>query len=274
MNALASRSSSLSLVVAAAGLAVVCAGAFANTGLDRAKQRGKLVAGIHYVVPEYKGGMKFRTPEAPDTALLNDVAKRLQLPLETIRSEPGKQVSMLAAGRADIALAMVPESRSQNRTVEIVPTGYSSGPMAIMRTDTDIKAWEHLKGRKVCVAEGGVYVGTLAAKYGAIELVYRAPADALIAVRIGECDATVHDSAMLEELIRYPEWKKFSARLPVGPRTTLAFVVPAADGKSAAFLKQVVKDWTTSGHMDKLVKTAVRNIAFEVYLDQAVPDCH
>ena len=53
--------------------------------MERAKQRGKLVAGIHYVVPEYKGGMKFRTPEAPDTALLEGVARRLQLPLATER---------------------------------------------------------------------------------------------------------------------------------------------------------------------------------------------
>lgn len=268
------RSSALPRIVVAAALTAVCAGAFANAGIERAKQRGKLVAGIDYVVPEYKGGMKYRTPEALDNALLEDVAKRLQLPLSTVKAETGKQASLLATGRADIALATVGDPKPQENSVLLIPTGYSAGPMAIMRTDTDIKAWEHLKGRKVCVSEGGPYVGMLAAKYGAIEIVHRAPADALIAVRIGQCDATVHDSAMLEELINYPEWKKFSARLPVGQRSTLAFVVPATDRKSAAFLKQVVDDWAAKGHVDKLMKNAVRNIAFEVYLDQDVPDCH
>jgi polar amino acid transport system substrate-binding protein len=131
-----------------------------------------------------------------------------------------------------------------------------------------------LKGRKVCVSEGGLYVGTLAAKYGAIEMVYRAPADALIAVRIGECDATVHDSAMLEELIKYPEWKKFSARLPVGQHSSLVFVVPSSNRKIATFLKQVTNEWMANGYLENLMKTSVRSIAFEVYLDQAVPDCH
>jgi polar amino acid transport system substrate-binding protein len=257
----------------AAAIAGACTSTLAS-GLDQAKQRGKLQAGIQYVVPEYKGGMKFRTPETLDNALLEDIAKRQQLPLATIRATPDKLAALLASGSIDVALTTVTENDPLHRTHTVIPTGYSAGPMAIMRNDTDIKTWEQLKGRKVCVSEGSVHVGTLSSKYGAIEMVYKAPADALIAVRVGECDATVHDNTMLEELIRYPEWKKFSARLPTGPRTTLAFVVPAADKKSAAFLKQVVADWTANGHLDKLMKIAVRNIAFEVYLDQNAPDCH
>ncbi len=260
------------LSLLAIAMASICAGAAAN-GLERAKQRGKLVAGIHYVVPEYRGGMKFRTPETLDNALLEDVAKRAQLPLTAVAAS-GRPAQLLASGKADIAIAMLSDSDPLHRTHTVIPTGYSAGPMAIMRTDTDIKTWEQLKGRKVCVSEGGIHVGTIAAKYGAVEQVYRAPADALIAVRVGECDAAVHDSAMLEELIKYPEWKKFSARLPAGPRSTLAFIVPAADKKRAAYLKQVVSDWSTNGHVDKQLKTAVRNIAFEVYLDQTAPDCH
>ena len=254
--------------------ALLASGTAWADGLERAGQRGKLHAGIQYVIPEYKGGMKFRTPETLDNTLLEDVAKRRQLPLATVAAATGKQASLLASGKIDLALATIADNDPLHRTHIVIPTGYAAGPMAIMRTDTDIKTWEQLKGRKVCVSEGGVHVGTIAAKYGAIEMVYKAPADAFIAVRVGDCDATVHDSAMLEELIKYPEWKKFSARLPAGPRSTLAFVVPASDRKSAAFLRQVVNDWTANAHLDKLMKTAVRNIAFEVYLDQTAPDCH
>jgi polar amino acid transport system substrate-binding protein len=260
-------------ILLAAAVAGACGMAQAN-GLEHAKQRGKLVAGIHYVVPEYKGGMKYRTPETLDKALLEDVAKRLQLPLATVQALPGKQVTLLAANKIDIALATITENDPLHRTHAVIPTGYATAPMAIMRSDTDIKSWEQLKGRKVCVSEGGLHAGTMAAKYGAIEKVYKAPADAFIAVRVGECDATVHDSAMLEELVKYPEWKKFSARLPAGPQSPLVFVVPASDKKSAAFLRQVAADWKATDHVDKSMKTAVRNIAFEVYLDQNAPDCH
>lgn len=265
MNTFAPTRSPLPRALLAAALAGVCASALAANGLERAKQRGNLVAGIHYVVPEYKGGMKFRTSEALDTALLQDVARRLQLPLATVRAEPGK---------ADIAPVTTAESDPLHRFATVIPTGYSAGPMAIMRTDSDIKAWEHMKGRKVCVSEGGLHIGTLAARYGATEKVYKAPADSLVALRIGACDAAVHDSTMLEGLIKLPEWKKFSARLPVGSRTTLAFVVPAGDKKSAAVLRQIATAWAANGYLDRLMNKAVRQIAFEVYLDQDVPDCH
>jgi polar amino acid transport system substrate-binding protein len=265
MNTFARIRSPLLRALLAAALGGVCASALAADGLERAKQRGELLAGIHYVVPEYKGGMKFRTAEALDTALLEDVARRVKLPLATVRAD---------TGQADIALVTLAESDPLRRFSSVIPTGYFAGPMAIMRTDTDIKAWEQLKGRKVCVSEGGLYAGTLAAGYGAIEKVHKTPADSLLALRIGACDAAVHDSTMLEQLIKLPEWKKFSARLPVGPRTTLAFVVPAGDKKSAAVLKRVAIAWAANGYLDHLVNKAVRQIAFEVYLDQDVPDCH
>ncbi|HJV73756.1 MAG TPA: transporter substrate-binding domain-containing protein [Noviherbaspirillum sp.] len=250
--------------------AMVCAGAsaIADSGLERAKKRSKLIAGVDYVVPEYKGGMKFRTPETIDVALAQDLARRMRLPLAAARNNND------SSGKADVMLKAIPEADISRASEGIIPVGYSAGPMAIMRTDTDIKSWEQLKGRTVCLAEGGRYVGMLAAKYGAIEKVQKAPADSLLALRIGSCDAAVHDSAMLEELLKLPEWKKFSARLPAGPRSTLAFVVPAGDRKSAAILKSVASEWSNAGYPGQLTKKAVQNIAFEVYLDQNVPDCH
>jgi polar amino acid transport system substrate-binding protein len=261
----------LSLLAALASLsAVACAG----DGLVGAKQEGKLVAGINFVVPEYRAGAKFRTPEAIDTALVEDLAQRLRRAPATVRTAPGSQANLLASGKADIVLATLADNDSLLRSATVVPIAYTAAPMAIMRSDTDIKRWDQLKGRKVCVSEGGLYVGTLAAKYGAIEKVQRAPADSLLALRIGECDAAVHDSALLEELIKLPEWKKFSARLPAGPRSTLAFVTPATDAKSAALLKQIAQEWAASATPQRLTKKAVQHIAFEVYLDQDVPDCH
>lgn len=260
-----------------AALALACGGAFAQGGLEQAKNRNQLIVGISYIVPEYKAGMKFRTPEAIDTELAKDLAARAQLPLTLVRHTA--KVAATEAAKAprgpDIVLTMVNDRKAADRAATIIPTGYSASPMAIMRSDTDIKSWEQLKGRKVCVSEGGPHVGTLAAKYGAVEKVQKAPADSLLALRVGACDAAVHDSAMLEELVRLPEWKKFSARLtsPSGQGATLAFVVPADSGY-AAFLKQVASEWAANRFAQQLTRKAARQIAFEVYLDQDVPDCH
>ncbi|HJV87537.1 MAG TPA: transporter substrate-binding domain-containing protein [Noviherbaspirillum sp.] len=245
-------------------LVAVCAGILAAPALDHAKRRKKLIAGVSYVVPAYKAGTKFRTPEVIDTALAEDIAHRLNLPLTTVRVET----------KADIALMMLTERARLPRSATIIPTGYAAGPMAIMRSDTTIKSWDDLKGRKVCLSESGHYVGMPAAKYGAVEMVFKAPADALIALRTGACDAAVHDNTILEELIKLPEWKKFSATLNSTQRAPLALIVPKVDTNTTTFLTQVVQDWMASGYLDQLTKKAVQNIAFEVYLDQDVPDCH
>ncbi|MGB6055269.1 MAG: transporter substrate-binding domain-containing protein, partial [Burkholderiaceae bacterium] len=181
---------------------------------------------------------------------------------------------LLADGGADLLLLALADGDPLYRSATVIPTGYSAAPMAIMRTDTTIKHWAQLKGRVVCVAEGGRYAGWSAAKYGAIEQRYKAPADALLALRIGECDAAVHDSALLEELIKLPEWKKFSARLPAGPKTPLVLVAPRGDPSTARFLKQAALEWRAANMPNQWLAKAVRNIAFEVYLDQNVPDCH
>lgn len=260
----------LRLPLLATALALCCA----HAGADEAKPHARFVAGIHQVVPEYKAGSKFRTPEAPDSALVEDIAKRLRTVPATVRAEPTQRAALLSGGKTDALLLALGDDDPLRRNATVIPTGYVAAPMAIMRTDTDIRRWEQLKGRTVCVSEGGLYAGTLAARYGAIEMPKRAPADALLALRIGECDATVHDSALLEELLKMPEWKKFSARLPAGAGKPLSFVVPAADTKTAAALRQAVADWQKTGYLRELTTKAARSIAFEVYLDQNVPDCH
>src|SRR5690606_12492344 len=116
---------------------------------------------------------------------------------------------------ADAFLLPVDVRLQEPRGAVVIPTGYRAGVMAIMRTDTDIRQWEDLRGRIVCLTEESGLVGALHERYGATEKVYRAPADALLDLRIGGCDATVHDSTMLQALLEFPEWEKFSARLPV-----------------------------------------------------------
>lgn len=238
-----------------------------------AKRRGKLIVAMAYLVPEFKVGTKFRTPDAIDSALAEDLAKRLGLPHAAMRTA-GKPGAAQPAARADVSFLYVDRPDVKLPGYALISTGYTAGPMAIMRTDTNIKRWEDVKGRTVCLSEGGRYVGVIAARYGAIEQVYRAPADSLINVRIGTCDAAVHDHPFLEALIALPEWKKFSARLPTGPSTHLVMAVRHADAKTIDYLTQVAADWRASDMFKKLAHTMSRTSAFEVYLDQDVPDCH
>ncbi|UYO95219.1 transporter substrate-binding domain-containing protein [Pollutimonas sp. M17] len=251
-------------------------GASAASAADQGGAAKSLVVGMHYVVPPFVGGSKVRTPEAIDTALAEDLAAKLDADLRTVPMAvpgSGNQAGRLAL-KADVALAAIGPGQVPPPSFTAVPTGYTARPMAIMRTDTDIKAWDQLKGRTVCLSEGGLYVGDMARRYGAIEIIFKAPADSLLALRTGGCDAAVHDDVMLKELLKLPEWKKFSASLPPGPAAPLAFIVPEDDAATVSLLKKLVLEWKRKKHLADLTRTRVRDIAFEVYLDQVVADCH
>ncbi|WP_397475349.1 ABC transporter substrate-binding protein [Pusillimonas sp.] len=254
--------------------AAAASGAPAKPSADATQQGDSgLKVGVRYAPPPFVGGTKVRTPESIETLLVEAVAKALERQPRFVGLDSAH--TSVAPDTIDFAVVDVPEGETPpTNGWTAIATGQVTHPMAIMRTDTDIRSWRQLTGRTVCVAEDGRYVGHIAEKYGAIEQVYRAPADSLLALRIGECDAAVHDDTMLKALLRFPEWKKFSASLSARDASVQYFLVSASHPELAVKLQEMVKSWKTKGYYGKLIADMTQDIAFEVYLDQAVPDCH
>lgn len=246
---------------ACCAVAACCAAVLLAPDAARASD-ARLVVALDYVVPPHEAGAKYRTPATIDTALAEDLAKRLD-----------RRLAATGEGPADLRITTI-EAGAASPATTIIPLPYRAAPMAIMRTDSSIRRWEQLRDRTVCVAEGGAHVGDLQARYGATEIVHPTLTEALVALRIGGCDVLVHDSVLLQELLRLPEWKKFSRRLPARPRSVLALVVPPDVGPGVERIRNVVGAWKASSFTESLVRDAVRDIAFEVYVEQEVPDCH
>lgn len=246
----------------------------ASSAGKASQARPQLIAGIQYVVPTHLAGAKVRTPEGVETAIAEDIAKQLKAAPGFVAVTSASSATTLQRGGADLALLTLTKADADRlQGLSAIATGYVAAPMAIMRSDTDIKSWRQLKGRTVCLAEGGRYVGTLAARYGAIEKLFKAPADSLVTLRTGGCDAAVHDHALLEALLKFPEWKKFSARLPVGEQHPLFILASQSNEKSTAIARNAAKRWQ-GDRFEQLMKSMAQNIAFEVYLDQEAVDCH
>lgn len=235
-----------------------------------------LTLGMAYIVPPHVPGSKVRTPEGLAPLLAERVGRQLPLRELAVHTDTARAGASDAsdAQQADVLLLALDAQEAGHAQGMVIPTGYRAGIMAIMRTDTDIHRWEDLRGRTVCLAEGSGLAGHMQARYGAIEKVLRAPADALLDLRIGGCDATVHDSTMLDALLEFPEWRKFSARLPIQQERDLVFILPDDDPALARTLQAQVREWREAGLLAKLTAQAARDIAFEVYMDQEVPDCH
>lgn len=231
-------------------LSLVC-GLFASPAhaIQSATQRGALLTGVEHKLPPHVGGDRFRSPVSLETFVTEDLAQRLKLPLQTVQTKSVSRAGLLQAKKVDLLMLTVSTDKvgktddSFLPQVTLISTGYDAAPMAIMRTDTRIRRWQDLKGQRVCMSEGGSYVGKMAASYGAVEVVHKAPADSLLALRVGKCDAAVHDDTFLQILLRMPEWKKFSARLkPELTRHALVIAASTRAQESVQFVRKAAED--------------------------------
>lgn len=190
-------------------------------------------------------------------ALARDLAKATDQRLEP-----------LAPDQPDAALRL---AMSDGRTNGI-ETGYRSGLTVAMRTDTDIKTWGQIAGRKICFTRTNTRARDLIATLGGIPVAEIAPAFSLMKVRTGECDAGLHEAALLQQLFRLPEWHKFSATLPVQAQASL--VLSAPDPASLPLVQATLAPLTTDAAWQVRSTRWARNVAFEVWMEQDAPDCH
>lgn len=212
-------------------------------------------------------GAKVRTPVRLETVVIPAGTDGMQ-PREVSGDQAADQVQ---GGALDAWVGALPTQSPLPAGVERASLGWSASPMAIMRSDTHVAAWGELKDRTVCLAADGRYGGELAARFGAIEQVYPSATDALLALRTGRCDATVQDEGFLRELLKFPEWHKFSATLePYRHQDLVRLVRSGLPPPQRLALNRM----TGIATLRAAAKQQARDIAFEVYLDQTVPDCH
>lgn len=268
------------LAILAAGLVAglaATAGPAPGEALAAARQRGELVVGVPYLAPAPVAGAKIRTPEGLDSAMADKLAQELGLPFSLRQVAAADAARLLAAGEVDVVLAdrSLPAGQPLPAGVAALPTGYVARPKAVIRSDTAMRQPSDARGRSVCMAEAAVGAQALAQSWGAVVRTYRVPSDALVAVREGSCDIGLVDDAVWEPLMRFPEWKKFSATVAADDaRHERVWLLPASDTAAQAWLGERMREWARAGAWKALPSKWARDVAFDVYLDQEVADCH
>ncbi|MGB6155502.1 ABC transporter substrate-binding protein [Castellaniella sp.] len=238
----------------------------ANQAIAGPAQEGWLL-GVANVPDAPVPGAKPRTPVRIE--VLAGAKWEGSAPMQAVAAD--QALAQLQDGQLDAWVGVLPENSQVSQQVLKQTVAWSVSPMAIMRTDTDIHDWASLAGRTVCLSADGRYVGELNARLGAIEQVYASATDALLALRTGQCDAAVQDEGFLRQLLKYPEWHKFSAQLAPYRKASLTQLVRADLPTSA---RKALQQVFSAKNLTQLGKEQAKTIAFEVYLDQAVPDCH
>lgn len=212
------------------------------------------------------------TEEGHELALARALGERLGAAPQFVALAPEDFAQALADGRVDAVLTR--QSPPAQPGVQVLRSGYRSGTAAAMRSDTRLRRWDDLRGRTVCVSHANLAAQALAQRHGARIRLLDAPAQALVEVRTGACDAALHDQAQLQALFERKEWHKFSATLPPAEPGELLLLAARDRPQALAALQQALAGERQPQAWRARNERWAANVAFEVYFDQIGPDCH
>lgn len=214
------------------------------------------------------------TADGLHIGLAEEIGRHLGAELELLPLAPERAHAALRDGEVDALLMRGLPPSLPPQAVTVLDTGFASGLNVLMRSDTGLRHWRQFDGQVLCVTVANTGAQALAHVLGARVEVFEAPAQALIAMRTGQCDAAVHDAVLVEALRVKAEWRKFSATLDARPPTPLQLALMADRPELETALHAALVALDSSANWRRRVDKWASNVAFEVFFDQIGPDCH
>ncbi len=231
------------------------------------------------------------TEDGLEAALATELGQRFGVPVELVAVPAARQAAALASGDVDVVLAravdVVDSASDSGRSSPnagdhavdggtiVVAAGGAEGVAVSMRSDTAIRRWQDLAGHRLCVARGNTRAADLAARLApATLMIVDAPAQALVQVRIGACDAALLEQPQLQALFKRRGWEKFSATLPERASAPLQWRFASERQDLADRLAPALTALATPAAWRSRHDKWAADVAFEVYYDQMSPDCH
>jgi polar amino acid transport system substrate-binding protein len=222
---------------------------------------------------ELPGDTRLYTEEGLEFELGQRLASGLGRDLRFVQVALAQRARALGEGKIDVFVGRF-DARPVPAGVDVILSGYRSGLSVAMRTDTSIRHWQDLAGRTVCASSNNLRARDAAIRHGALVKLNDVPAQSLMQVRTGDCDAAIHDANLLQPLLQDQKWQKFSASLPATEALPLAVAVARTDPALSAAVAQAMAASRQAASWQAPAKKWASNVAFEVYLEQESPDCH
>jgi len=252
-------SSCLALALATV-LSIGAGAAHADATLDRIKQRGKVAIGVMVNGGPF-GSIDPATQQLigwnPDLA--RELAKQLGTEVELVQVQPSNRVQFLQSGKVDLLIASMEYNADRAEILGYAPTPFYrvGGTAAVLKT-SGIAKWEDLRGKIVCASQGSSFVKPLQEQYGAQVRGFKTSSESLLALRGGNCVAAVHDSTLIQPLLRSSaEWAGYAAPITeeILPAPSVVWT-RKGEADTIAAVDKVVKQWHRTGW---LIETEKRN---------------
>jgi polar amino acid transport system substrate-binding protein len=235
----------------------------ADETLDKIKAHGNLVIGVDGPEPPFG----FLDPVSGkiggwQVSLGEDIAKRLGVTLEVVPVTASTRVQFLQSGKVDLLIANIQWTEERSHALSYAPTPYNLvGGAAVVRKDSGITRWEDLKGKVACVSQGSNFTKPLQ-DYGAIVKGLRGIPESLLALKGGQCAASVHIQPALYQTLNgdsASQWQDYqlATKDQLIPSPTVIWM-RKGQSDTRNFVDSVIRDWHQSGlllqlaHRDKV----------------------
>ena len=182
--------------------------------------------------------------------LARQLARELGVSATLVQVQPSNRVQFLQSGKVDLLIASIEWNADRGAIMGFAPTPfYKVGGTAIARKGSGITRWEDLRGKPVCASQGGSYARILGSEYGVQVKGFKGSAEALLALRGGNCVASVHDTTLIHPLLKTnADWKDYEApiALPLGEAPSVVWTRKGENDTIAA-VDQIIQGWHRTG---------------------------
>src|SRR6476659_7458551 len=184
----------------------------AGTTMEKLSKAKKITIGTKFDQPLFGLKGPDGRPRSFDVAIGSLVASRLGIPdenIEWVETVSVNREPFLQQGRVDIVVATYTINDERKKVVDFAGPYYEAGQsIMVLKSNTDVKGPEDLRGKPVCSVEGSTPAARIVKDYGAKLVATDAYSKCLEPLRNGQVAAVTTDNVILAGFVdQNPEFK-------------------------------------------------------------------
>ena len=137
------------------------------------------------------------------------IAKKLGVELQLAVVNSSNRIAKLLNGEIDIILATMGDTSARREQVGIIDPGYFASGVNFLTARKDIKQWENLYGRSICLIKDAFYNRELIQRFLFDPVEFKGRDEVLQAMRNGVCDGWLYDDTALIRILDDAHYKTY-----------------------------------------------------------------
>ncbi|MCX4029559.1 transporter substrate-binding domain-containing protein [Endozoicomonas sp. SM1973] len=224
----------------------------ASDALSTIQNRGKLTVGVKTDYPPW--GMLNANGQIvgfePDLA--KAVAEKVGVDLELLVVNSSNRLHKLNEGDVDLLIATLGDTVSRRALVTMIePHYFNSGVSLVSHKSYQLRNWESLKDKPVCLTNGAYFNKPLIQQYLIKPVIMHNTRDAQLALITKKCIGWAYDNGILAHLLTQSTWQAYETELPVILPVNWGMAVSKNQDTASleTVLSQLIVEWLANGFL-------------------------